>query len=67
MKVRFLILGLVLLGNFSCKKKDRCVVCNGEKIGCEGTYNPAEWEFVSWEAWKATKLINPDCQEEETE
>lgn len=48
---------------FSCKKKENCVVCNGEKIGCKGTYNPAEWEFVTWEAWKAAQLINPDCQE----
>lgn len=57
-------LGLIwVLFSFSSCKKENCVVCNGEEIGCEGTYNPADWEFVSWEAWKAVQLINSDCAE----
>jgi len=48
---------------FSCGKKTQCIQCNGELIGCENSYNPAEWQGVSWQAWKATRLVNPDCQE----
>lgn len=50
---------------FSCKKKTECIECNGELVGCENSYNPAQWQNVTWDAWKATQLINPDCRETE--
>jgi|GEM_PF-1487978 len=64
---KFLLISVLALPGvlFSCKKKTQCVVCNGELIGCENSYDPSQWQGVSWQAWKATKLMNPDCQETE--